>query len=252
MSGNEAPFVFAIISEAKSDQQIARGLAERILAERIDWLELEDLIDYCHWRGFDEGNLYLAWGGIEGLARRQGLVSHGRFRGKFDERRARLALLLFNSLERAPDAVVLVRDTDNVPERVPSIERARKAGQWPFEVVLATPHTKRECWILNGFEPRTAGEKAALEKVRRNLGFDPSQSADRLTGKGKRGENNAKVVLGQGLGVEPGSAREDACWQETGLNGLRERGIETGLTAYLQEVVDRLVPILAGFQARPA
>jgi hypothetical protein len=245
MSESEPAFVFAIISEAESDQQLTRGLAERIFVEQIDWLEFENLTALAHWRGFDEGNVYLSWSGIERLAKRSQVVIHGRYTGAFDERRARLALLLFNSLERPPDAVVFVRDTDNVAERVPSLERARESP-WPFAVVLATPHTKRECWILNGFDPRSAAEEVALERVRRKLGFDPRLFADRLTAKGKKGKNNAKVVLEQGLGVEPGSAREVACWQETDLDVLRERGIETRLTAYLQEVVARLVPILAG------
>jgi hypothetical protein len=245
MSENETAFVFAVISEAKGDQEIARGLAERVFVEKIDWLEGEDLAALCHWHGFEPRSDYLSWSAIERLAKRANLVTHGRYAGAFDERRARLALLLFNSLERQPDAVAFVRDTDNVAERVPSLERAR-SRPWPFSVVLATPHTKRECWVLNGFEPRDAAETEALERIRQELGFDPCLAAERLTAKGIKGKRNAKVVLEKGLGVRTGSDREDACWQETPLDVLRTRGRETLLAAYLQEIADHLVPIVAG------
>ncbi len=245
MSESETAFVFAVISEARSDLQIARKLAERVLVEKIDWLEDGSLTALCHWQGYERDDDYLSWSGIERLAKRANLVIHGRYAGAFDERRARLALLLLNSLGRRPDAVAFVRDTDNVAERVPSLERVR-SQPWPFVVILATPHTKRECWILNGFEPRDAAEVNALDRVHQVLGFDPRLAAERLTAKGIKGKKNAKIVLEKGLGVEPRSEREDACWHETDLDLLRKRGDETLLAAYLQEVADLLVPILAG------
>lgn len=245
MSVNEAAFVFAVVSEAVSDQEIVSGLAERVFVEEIDWLESVGLADLCQWRGFEEGTCYLSWPAIERAAKRAGITSHGRYAGAFDERRARLALLLFNSLKRRPDAVIVVRDTDNLPERVPSLEQARKRP-WPFPIILATPHTKRECWILNGFVPRGDHEKAALERTRQRIGFDPSLTAERLTAKRKKGKKNAKIVLEQDLGIGPGSKREDACWQVTDLAVLKERGRETLLSDYLKEVADDLVPILAG------
>lgn len=99
---------------------------------------------------------------------------------------------------------------------------------------------------MNGFEPRNRDEKAALEGVRQKLGFDPCSAGERLTTEGKKGKKNAKVILKKDLGVEPDSDREDACWRETDLDLLRARGRGTRLVAYLEEVVDRLVPILAG------
>jgi hypothetical protein len=245
MSRSEAAFVFGVVSEAKSDQRIACGLAERVSVERIDWLESESLPGLCQWRGFEGGTDYLAWNAIERSAKRRGLVTHPRFNGAFDERPARLALFLFNSLGERPEAVVLVRDTDDVDERVSSLKRARDERPWPFAVVLATPATKRECWVLNGFVPRNRDEKAALERVRRKLGFDPCSAGERLTAKRKRGKNNAKLILERDLGVQPGSDREDACWRETDLDVLRARGRGTLLAGYLEDVVDRLVPILA-------
>lgn len=38
--------------------------------------------------------------------------------------------------------------------------------------------------------------------------------------------------------------REILCWQSTPLDVLRERGQQTGLTAYIIEIEERLIPIL--------
>ncbi|MFM6134788.1 MAG: hypothetical protein ACKPCP_11580 [Sphaerospermopsis kisseleviana] len=38
--------------------------------------------------------------------------------------------------------------------------------------------------------------------------------------------------------------REKLCWEETSLEILRARGVNTGLTAYLQEVEERLSVII--------
>jgi hypothetical protein len=38
--------------------------------------------------------------------------------------------------------------------------------------------------------------------------------------------------------------REQQCWEETNLELLRERGIHTGLTAYICEVEQRLIKII--------
>jgi hypothetical protein len=38
--------------------------------------------------------------------------------------------------------------------------------------------------------------------------------------------------------------REKQCWEKTNLKHLRERGVDTGLTDYIQEVEKRLAAIL--------
>jgi hypothetical protein len=39
--------------------------------------------------------------------------------------------------------------------------------------------------------------------------------------------------------------RQQQCWEETSLELLRERGIHTGLTDYIDEIEQRLTPILS-------
>ncbi len=247
----ETAFSFAVVAEARADKQIASELAERVLVDEVDWIEREGLPALVRWQGLDESAEYLSWAGIGNQFKARGMVSHGRFRsvpGTLDERRARKALLLFTSLPEPPDSVFLVRDTDAEEGRVESLAREREAGSWKFPVLLATPHPKRECWVLAGFDPADAGERAALDEVRSHLGFDPCLKAERLTAKRDKGKRNAKKVLAELM--PPGSEREECCWRDTALSVLGERGQESRLAAYLAEVTDRLVPLFAGSAPR--
>ncbi|MCW5312534.1 hypothetical protein GTQ43_01295 [Nostoc sp. KVJ3] len=38
--------------------------------------------------------------------------------------------------------------------------------------------------------------------------------------------------------------REQQCWEDTSLKILRERGVHTGLTDYIQEIEQHLTPII--------
>ncbi len=158
-----------------------------------------------------------------------------------------MALRLFKSLDEPPDGVLLVRDTDDEDGRVPSLERVRASGTWEFEVLLATPDPKRECWVLAGFDPITGDEEAALNEARSFLGFDPRIHAERLTAKRDKGKRNAKKILKRLM--RPESEREESCWQQADLDVLKERGRKTRLTAYLEEVSTRLIPMLTGSTA---
>lgn len=156
---------------------------------------------------------------------------------------------LFLIQDEPPDAVLLVRDTDGQEERIPSLEMVRKSTAWPFAVILATPHPKRECWVLAGFEPADAYEEKALGVVRELLGFDPRLEPERLTAEGRKGKKNAKNVLERLL--MPGSPREESCWQRTDLRLLAERGGGSRLRDYLEEVARILVPLFGGRQPAP-
>ena len=70
--------------------------------------------------------------------------------------------------------------------------------------------------------------------------------ADRLTAEGTKGKKNAKKVLKKLM--RPESEREESCWQHADLGVLRERGKKSRLAAFLAEVSDILVPMLAGAQ----
>lgn len=240
-------FTFAVVCEAAADLRLAADLADRVLCREVEWLEPEGLEALRRWRGWREGDTHLEWHWVPKLARGLNLKSHGHFRGEpgaLDAAMARKALLILAQARPVPDAVVLVRDTDGRGDRMRGLEQARSAHPWKFPVVLAVAHTKRECWILAGFDPQTQVEEAALAELRRELGFDPRQRAEDLTAAEPHARRNAKRVLDRLLAGR--QDREEDCWKLCELPVLMERGQSTGLAAYLEEVRSRLVPLVLG------
>ena len=156
---------------------------------------------------------------------------------------ARKALLLFADSERRPEAVVLMRDSDAQRDQR-GLEQARDFNKWPFEVIIGLAHPKLECWVLAGFDPKNAQEKEFLSNEERRLSFHPVRDAHLLTAREHGAKKDAKVAL-DAL-TQGDKERERECLEETTLETLRERGENIGLTAYLKEVCERLVPILMG------
>ena len=75
--------------------------------------------------------------------------------------------------------------------------------------------------------------------------FDPCIESHKLrsTSETEPDRNrNVKVILEQL--TKKDMEREKQCWEDTSLEILRERGVNTGLTDYLQEVEQRLVAII--------
>jgi hypothetical protein len=242
-----AAYSFAVVCEAPADRDLSTGLADRVLCDEIEWTDQESLNLHRQWRGLGVGDSHLEWHWVPGLARQQNLRAHGHFRGEpgaLDAAMARKALLLLARTQRPPDAVVLVRDTDGEEERKRGLEQARTVAPWPFQIVLGLPHTKRECWILAGFDPRSDIEEVALTEMRRELGFDPRLQAENLTASERTALRSAKRVLERLLSGN--REREEDCWSGSDLASLIERGRLTGLADYLDEVRSRLVPIFSG------
>ncbi|HWM90231.1 MAG TPA: hypothetical protein VN493_05645 [Thermoanaerobaculia bacterium] len=242
-------FVLAVVCEADVDRRTATGLADRVLCTEIEWIEPEILDGFRKWEGLAEGSSHLEWHQIKDHARAKGLKAHGHFKGEAgapDAYAARLALLLLNA--RPPDAVVLVRDTDGQEKRRLGLEQARTEKPWPFPVVLAVAHPKRESWVLAGFEPRTQGEEAVLAQLHQELGFDPRLQAEALSAKTPGALRDAKRVLRLLIGDDHG--REQSCWIDCPLEELSRRGQLNGLAEYLEEVRTHLVPLFTGREAR--
>lgn len=141
-----------------------------------------------------------------------------------------------------PDAVVLLRDDDNQKERRDGLEQARKESNVDVPIVIGLAHTKRECWVLAGFEPRSVEEEQHLAAVRKQIGFDPTAHAERLAAKHDSDTHSAKRILG--VLTEGDKDRETQCWQITELDTLKTRGENSGLKSYLVEVEETLVPRL--------
>jgi hypothetical protein len=239
-----AAYSFAVVCEAPGDLRLSASLADRILCQEIDWLEPENLDLHRRWRGLEESDSHLEWHWVAQLAKKLSLRAHGHFRGEpgaLDATMARKALLLLTMTREQPDAVILVRDTDGKEERRQGLSQAREASSWPFKVVLAVAHTKRECWVLAGFDPSSKAEKRMLADLRRDLGFDPRSQAENLTAAEPQAQRNAKRVLDRL--VAGSQEREEDCWVSSDLRVLGQRGRLTGLADYIDEIHSFLVPL---------
>lgn len=239
-----------LIVEARADADAASILADRVFIEGdADWVDAETLPSLREWTGIEPKTQYTRWAGLGQLATQHRIKAHGRGLGP-DGAAARKALLLVIQAHTQDDrieAVVLVRDMDNQPERRTSIETARAelADKLAFQVAIAAPDAKREAWILHGFEPHNDNEKTLLTDERERLGFDPLTNPERLRGDHRKNadqeDRDMKLVVERLTQGE--YDRERQCLEDTPLSILRTRGQKTGLADYLDEVEARLLPL---------
>jgi hypothetical protein len=237
---------FAVVHEADADFRMATELADRVLLEAIDWLDEHLLGDQREWQRQSAGGERLTWTSIKQLARQTGVRVHGHFEGEPglpDAAAARRAILFLLRTMTDLNAIVLIRDQDDQPERRAGLEQARGQDRSGISIVVGLAIVERECWVVTGFEPQNEGESSRLEIERRTLGFDPRLRSHDLTAcKNDTATHSPKRVLRQLSGGDPD--RERRCWTEVPLQTLRERGGANGLAAYLHEVRDRLGPVI--------
>jgi hypothetical protein len=237
---------FAVVYEAEADFQTATELADRVLTEAIDWLD-EDLVDHQReWLARTDAGDRFTWTGINQLARNAGIRVHGHFDekpGLPDAAAARRAtLFLLNTVPKL-NAIVLIRDQDDQPERRAGLEQARNQDHSGIVIVVGVAIVERECWVVSGFEPKDEGELSRLETEKKRLGFDPRLRNHELTAcKNDQATRSPKRVLREL--TEENRDRERCCWREAPLDVLRQRGAENGLAAYMHEVRHRLAPLI--------
>jgi hypothetical protein len=250
-----------VIVESRMDAVTATKLAERILIERVDWLEDESLQHLFKWSGLEVGTEYSCWkdtGDIIERAKKSGIsvprfLGHGKTGAlKADGAAAmkimNLIKLLHLKEQRKIAAVLFIRDLDNQPERRQGMEQARlehEDRQPQIEIIIGTADRMREAWVLNGFTPLNTGEKQILEQLKTKLSFDPCEDAHRLRSNSFEEPDrirNPKVVVEQLTARDV--IREQQCWEETDLEVMRSRGKNTGLTDYLNEIEHRLISII--------
>jgi hypothetical protein len=235
---------FAVVHEAEADFRTATELADRVLVEAIDWLDEELLTDQREWVSAEAGGRRLTWKAMKPLAREAAIRVHGHFDGEPglpDAAAARRAILYLRTAVPKLNAVLLIRDQDDEPERRAGLEQARGQDRSGMVIVVGLAVVERECWVVSGFEPRDGGETSRLDAERAALGFDPRLRSHQLTAcKDDNATRSAKRVLRPLSGED--RHRERCCWTDVQLALLRERGGENGLAAYLQEIRDRLAP----------
>lgn len=237
---------FAVVAEAAADHGIATELADRVLIDAIgDWLDEEQLPHQREWLVNVQGEP-LTWTRIRRLAASRGIEAEGFFDGDPglpDAKAARRALLYLREVDAEIKAVALIRDQDDQPDRRGGLEQARREGVNGIVIVIGLAIVEREAWVLAGFEPQNEDEKTRLDAERQKLGFYPHEHSQELTAcKDNSAVRSPKRVLRALTGGD--STRESPCWRSTPLVRLRERGAQNGLTPYLDEVRDRLAPLI--------
>ncbi len=169
----------------------------------------------------------------------------GRGKG-FDYARAHKAKLLFIRLRktRPVDALILVRDLDlaHPRQRRASLEQVRDESP-ELVIVLATPFPNQEAWVLNLFQP-AEDEELILAALRQELGFNPCQKPEALTATEETAKRSIKRVVKELTGNS--RERKERCWMDARLSRLNsdDRGQNTYLKAYLEEVRRLLLPML--------
>ncbi|NER25951.1 MAG: hypothetical protein F6J96_35735 [Symploca sp. SIO1C2] len=246
---------FIVIVESGADARTATKLAERILAEKVDWLEDSNLQYFFQWSGLQNGTQHSCWKYLDKIIEEAKSLGYkpARFMGHYrdgvpyKEYGAKsdkvLKLVHFLQKTRRIRAILLIIDLDNKSERRQGLEQARAKHinrQPQLEIVIGTADRMREAWVLNGFIPSNQEEEQILEELKDELKFDPCIESHRL--RGRNDIRDPKEVVNKLTGGN--MEREQQCWEDTSLELLRERGIHSGLTDYFHEVEQRLTPIL--------
>ena len=235
-----------LICEGPSDPRVARGFAERVLTESIDWLrDSPDAL--LPWRGLKPNDEYLKWSTVRDLYKAADLPDvNGNFEDQPAIRKSTGAIKALRLAQlQNPRAVVIVLDVDNEPETHAGLEQARRKHEAIHEVshtvIVGAANRCREAWVLAGYTHRNPREQKQFQTLTRELTFDPSREPHRLRHPRSGEARHAKDIL-ESL-CEGDSSREYPSWEETPLQTLKQNGEDCGLRAYLEEVEMKLVPV---------
>jgi hypothetical protein len=178
-----------VVCEAPGDFRIATALCERTLREEGPaWFR--DHFETCPkhvlaWKGLAADTPFLPWKRLGEVRAALGVRPPlGRFAGTSgaaDALAARTALAIARHVHRGNpatpiDAVLLVRDMDDQPDRRRGLGQARDEAMsiepdMPVLVGAASPEI--EAWLIEGFDPISKEEQDLLAELRQELGFDP-------------------------------------------------------------------------------
>ncbi len=238
------------------------GLIDRKIAHHAPqwWVDQDDVVSQLNtsraWCGLEAGTEFTRWNHLKYLTRQtdRGKAPGVRTLGfdrlgvrHYDRESMRTALIHFMLMQPPAAALVISRDLDgqHPEERRASLEAgAQEANEKGVPLVLAIQAPMREAWLLNGFVACTGAEREAHERECTFIRFDPCREAERLTVADESATRNAKRALR--VLTNGNSEREEACWAEAEWHLLRERGMNTGLRAFLDAVKEHLVRLVTG------
>jgi hypothetical protein len=247
-----------LFCEAPADQRMAAALTDRVLSEDgPSWVS--DLMDMDpklvrEWSSDDLQRSYFDLHAISKYLQKykvRPLLGH--FDGKpgsADAQMARNIFWLVRAMDRnqqsnsTHDAVLIVRDMDNQSEaRRTGLNQAHtEASTWAsFKIVIGCPDPEHETWLLASFDAENEEEKRRLEDLRQELGFCPVREAHLANATEDGAKKNPKRLVDVLIGKDP--ERRDRCLTLS-LDELRNRGKESRLTAFLDELREQLLPLL--------
>lgn len=232
----------AVVHEAEADFTTATELADRVIVQAVAWMTDDDIVPAREWLEFTPDGLRLSWTGIDNLALDAGIRVRGHFGNDPAEPDAKAAVrairyvrLVYPEL----DAVMLIRDRDDQPERVQGFAQARAVDHGDLVIVIGLAIVTREAWVICGFDCQDESELVTLQAARKRLGFDPCLRSHELTAHkditDKRSPKRALLELTAG-----NRDRERQCWSDTSLPLLRQRGADNGLADFMDDVRSRL------------
>jgi hypothetical protein len=242
--------------EAPSDFLLVSALIDRVLRDHATWIS--DVLDLAPagirtWIGDGPGRDFFDIHQVSSYAlQRLVRVPQGHFDGRPGAPGALMARTAFSIVRAlntsanlgAIDGVVLVWDMDGqTKDRQLGLDQARAEAQKlvQFQIALGRPDRMREAWVLAGFDPRSQDERDRLDSERQQLGFHPSCQAHLLTAGDDIAKRSAKRVLA--VLTDGNWEREERCWTDATLATLRARGTGSGLTEFLEEIEQRLLPL---------
>lgn len=229
---------------------VVTTLVDGALIAAHDWLD--GIIANCRsWRGIRATELWYKYDPEDGYDVRpitiDGLVikPQGHIGGeplKAEAGMWRRILFLFHHSNPRPEIVILVRDMDGYDGRRAGLVQVRDGLRWPFKIVLATAQPEIEAWHVAGFVPGDGDELERLNELRKALSFDPVTASHRLTSHPNDARTDAKRVLNHLC--QKNHDRREACLADRAI--LCRRGEENGLTTFLDEVDQHIVPAFGG------
>jgi hypothetical protein len=236
------PAQLFIAGEDRGHREVCTTLVDTVLRASVDWLvDIDDLDHVRMWRGrAPEDAIYLHKYARDD-ARALGFRAHGFIDGRPAGEEAHfLRCVFFIAEESIPSVAVIARDADGEPARRASFDVVLARFPPPFPVVYAAPQPEIEAWLVAGFEPAGDAECSLVEELRKRLGFHAHEHPHRLTSKNEHDLKDAKRVA-RHLGCQDGE-RRDACLGDHVR--LRMRGGGCGLVDFLDQVVEKLVPVV--------
>lgn len=230
-----------IAAESPREAETTAGLGDKIIVELATWADGQ--LDVVRaWSG-PYGAPWLRIGVATKEATRRGVRTFGHFQdgpGVPEAQLYRNVFALFADDAEAFDVVVVARDTDGDRARLEGFDQAARDRQWGFVPVHAWGNPEFEAWLLAAFVPETETERARLAQLKKELGFDPTVSADRLSSGRKTGKRDAKRILEHLVSDKDALARLG----RVSLDQLRERGGRSGLADFLAALRAALAPRL--------